>query len=170
MRAVVGMRDERGRRIEAASAIPAFDRCRHRIDSIGVHEREHAAAEPAAGHPRAVRPRVERRDTAVSTCGTVISKSSRIDSCDAVRTDRSGEDRARPQHVDDVEHPSVLGDDVADPPAQQVVIEAGQRGIEVVERDVAQRGDAQQLAALDAGPVPLRVLAVDERVRCRGCR
>ena len=111
------------------------------------HQPDHAAAEPAAGHPGAERAGRGRASTAVSTSGTVMRKSSRIEACEAVRSGPMSGSRPSSSSRDTCEHAGVLGHDVADVAPQLVVVQPGERGVEVVGRTSRSAGTPSRRAA-----------------------
>ena len=70
----------------------------HGVEPLLGDQRDRGAAEPAAGHPGAERARLDRgRATAVSSSAQEISKSSRIEACEAANSGPSAVPGARPR-------------------------------------------------------------------------
>ena len=86
----------------------------NRLGPVGRHQRDHAAAESAAGHPGAERARAAPRCRRSDRCASVVmSKSSRIDACDAVKMRPASAKSESPQRRNEIEHPLVLGQHMA---------------------------------------------------------
>ena len=77
-----GVRD--GRRWVAGAAYGSSHRITDGGNTLGENQCDHAAPEPPAGHPRAQCAGPTAVSAIRSMCSVVISKSSRIDACDAV--------------------------------------------------------------------------------------
>ena len=97
--------------------------------------------------------------TARSTVGTVISKSSRMEACEASSSGRQVGQPAGDEQLGRLGDPGVLGDHVADPPPHHLVGQRRQGGVEVGRRRAAPAHPA-------ARPPPRRWPA-GRRTRCR---
>ena len=148
----------------AKASSTALRTARHRA---GLDERDGGAAEPAAGHPGAERARRERGARRPGRARGTRPRSRRAGR--RARRSAAGRWRARRPRRSSATTSSTRPFSVTtcrDASPQGVVVERGERGVEVV--DVAQRRHARAARPPARRRAPRGVLAVDEPVRRPG--
>ena len=144
----------------------AGDLASHSLHLACRDQRNDAATEAAAGHPSA-----ESSGSASHLDGKVYLRHGDLEvvphrGMRGVKEGRQIGDAARSQHIDGLQHASVLGDHMAYPALDHRIRKLLQRGVQV--GDVAQRGDSEQPRGLLTAGSAGGVFTVDQRMRCLG--